>query len=71
LQSARAKGVVLGRPIRGNTQEIASLRAQGLSIRAIAKRTELSPTAVANKLKSAQKPVHKTHAKMRARSAHE
>jgi DNA invertase Pin-like site-specific DNA recombinase len=71
LRTARERGSRLGRPRVGNVAELTTLRAQGLSIREIADRVGISPTAVARKLKSAQKAVPKTHAKMRSQSAHE
>jgi DNA invertase Pin-like site-specific DNA recombinase len=71
LERAKQNGAQLGRPALGDTAEIVALRAQKLSIRAIAKKVGLSPSAVADKLKSAQKAVRKTHAKMRSQSAHE
>lgn len=71
LQTAREKGKRLGRPRVGNTSEIATLRAQGLSLRAIGKKVGVSYASVKRRLESAPRAVPKTHAKMRSRSAHE
>jgi DNA invertase Pin-like site-specific DNA recombinase len=46
LANAVSKGVCLGRPKLRNDETIRQLRAQGLSIRAIAKQLNLSTTAI-------------------------
>jgi len=48
ISAAKARGVRFGRPqtINGRADEIGKLKAQGLGVRAIARRLEMAPSSV-------------------------
>jgi DNA invertase Pin-like site-specific DNA recombinase len=53
MARARAEGKLIGRPVRKvDVDELVRLRAQGLSIRQIARRVQVPPSTVAKRLKS-------------------